>query len=351
MLVQVIKQKLNSMKKNDPFYEFTNFFPFKYIYKDKIYKTSEHHFQSLKFSNTEDKNKILEQATPRGAFNKARELSQRIDPKWHGTTCGQGKKHDAMTDALLAKFTSHAALAALLMATDGYDLEEASPYDGYWGTAQNICFTCKKKNQPGGHNFLGKGLMELRAELLAGKHTISTDDSVGITKSTEKALEEMNLWNLYQQNLTSILNGSFNVDKDEDEFESKDNNSNDNDNDNSNQKIRINANYKAPENDKSGWLKHVSESISSYFDESVGYPSVFIGRVSKDMFIKLSSEDEANQVAELLKDKSLECKVNKTKDDTFEVCIHNGNIGKFLSEVLKLKGGFITAFKSVKGVQ
>lgn len=61
-------------------------------------------------------------------------------------------KEDVMRRALEAKFTQHSSLSILLLSTGGRQLQEASPYDNYWGMGNN----------GKGKNRLGQLLMELR---------------------------------------------------------------------------------------------------------------------------------------------------------------------------------------------
>jgi len=62
-------------------------------------------------------------------------------------------KVDVMRCGLMAKFTQNENLKKLMLSTGDAELIEDSPYDGFWGAANN------------GKNMLGKLLMEVRREL------------------------------------------------------------------------------------------------------------------------------------------------------------------------------------------
>lgn len=77
-------------------------------------------------------------------LQKYKALGVKIRPDWEEV------KDDVMRIGLYAKFTQNPKLKEMLVKTNDSILEEASPYDSYWGTAKN------------GKNMLGKLLMELR---------------------------------------------------------------------------------------------------------------------------------------------------------------------------------------------
>ena len=64
-------------------------------------------------------------------------------------------KEDVMRVAVRAKFTQHAALAEMLVATGDAEIVEHTPNDSYWGDG----------GDGSGKNRLGRILMEVRAEL------------------------------------------------------------------------------------------------------------------------------------------------------------------------------------------
>lgn len=137
---------------NQPYFEFTNFYPSPIIVNGKRYPTAEHYFQSMKFSTTRpDLAEVVRMSsTPRDALNLSRAYNAFVDPKWHN-----GMKDYVMREALNAKFTQHPNLKALLLSTGQAILVEHTANDNYWGDGGNGT----------GQNMLGRMLMELRARL------------------------------------------------------------------------------------------------------------------------------------------------------------------------------------------
>lgn len=136
--------------KNEPYYEFTNFYPAPIKLDGKIWPTTEHYFQAGKFPHNQSLQEAIRATmSPRDAFNFARQHDKEKRPDWESV------KDDIMRKALSAKFTQHAYLQQLLLATGNAQLVEASALDGYWGYGAN----------KQGKNMLGKLLMELRNTL------------------------------------------------------------------------------------------------------------------------------------------------------------------------------------------
>ena len=143
--------------KNKPYYEFTNFqegYPF--LFNNKMWKTSEHYFQAMKFNyyaiNQQELNRLMDQiqnaTSARQAFDIAQANSNLVRSDWLSI------RDNVMRDALKAKFTSHSVLKNLLKSTGNAVLVEDSKKDSYWGIGNGH-----------GENKLGKLLMELRSTL------------------------------------------------------------------------------------------------------------------------------------------------------------------------------------------
>ncbi|KAM0748597.1 DUF1768-domain-containing protein [Meredithblackwellia eburnea MCA 4105] len=137
------------------YYQFSNFAPFGLVMDGKYYPTTEHYFQSEKFtgdsSTPEFKEEIRNLATAHQALKFARKhrATQRSD--WFDINI------QVMDDTVRAKFTQNEELRTLLLETGDKKLVEASPFDGFWGWGKDKT----------GRNELGKCLMRLRDELLA----------------------------------------------------------------------------------------------------------------------------------------------------------------------------------------
>ena len=141
--------------RDDPYYEFTNFYSAPIEVDRKTWPTTEHYFQAQKFVGTPYEEQIRHLPRPRQAFDFTRD--PRVS-RWRRNDWESIKEH-VMYKALLAKFTQHSYLRKLLLGTGERDLIEHSPYDSYWGDGGDDT----------GKNRLGKLLMELRRELRSGK--------------------------------------------------------------------------------------------------------------------------------------------------------------------------------------
>ena len=148
---------INFYNRDDPYYEFTNFYSAPIKIDKKTWPTSEHYFQAQKFVGTPYEERIRHLPWPRQAFDFTR------DPKvscWRRNDW-ESIKDQIMYKALLAKFTQHDDLRKLLLETKERKLVERSPYDSYWGDGGDGT----------GKNRLGELLMRLRRELRSGQNS------------------------------------------------------------------------------------------------------------------------------------------------------------------------------------
>ena len=146
---------INFYNRDDPYYEFTNFYSAPIEVDRKTWPTTEHYFQAQKFVGTPYEEQIRHLPRPRQAFDFTR------DPKvsrWRRNDW-ESIKEDVMYKALLAKFTQHSYLRKLLLGTEERKLVEHSPYDSYWGDGGDGT----------GKNRLGELLMRLRRKLQSGQ--------------------------------------------------------------------------------------------------------------------------------------------------------------------------------------
>ncbi|KAI6656946.1 Riboflavin biosynthesis protein PYRR, chloroplastic-like [Oopsacas minuta] len=139
--------------RDEPFYEFTNFFPCPSLKIDGIaYPTSEHYFQSQKFVGTPYILHISDMSHPRDAFDFSRSNkgNKWIRPDWSKV------KEQVMYRVLREKFTQNPVLAYMLISTCNAHLYEHTSNDSFWGDGGD---------DRAGQNKLGLLLMELRSEL------------------------------------------------------------------------------------------------------------------------------------------------------------------------------------------
>ncbi len=132
-----------------------NFSAYSIDYRGKIYPTSEHAYQSMKFASTspEIAEKIRCARSPHGAKQIADNNRDLIDPNWNNI------KLEIMEEILRAKLSQFEYIQEKLLSTLDYPICEDSPVDSFWGIGSNR----------DGHNHLGKIWEKLRKELRNSK--------------------------------------------------------------------------------------------------------------------------------------------------------------------------------------
>lgn len=133
----------------DEYGEFSNFATYPIKIKGKVWPTSEHYFQAMKFESASDQNDIRKAKTPMEAARKGRDRKRKLKRNW------ESMKDNVMREAVLAKFTQHNSLKELLLSTNDAKLIEHTENDDYWGDGGN----------GKGRNVLGSILVEVRAKL------------------------------------------------------------------------------------------------------------------------------------------------------------------------------------------
>lgn len=128
---------------------FSNFAPYPIQLKGKTWPTSEHYFQALKFAGTEHEEAIRLADSPMIAARMGRSRQRPLRPDWERV------KDDVMREAVLAKFTQHPDIRAILLGTGEAHLVEHTTDDSYWADGGG----------GRGQNRLGEILMEVRAQL------------------------------------------------------------------------------------------------------------------------------------------------------------------------------------------
>jgi hypothetical protein len=175
--IELKPKEISFYDKDQPYYEFSNFYPSKISIDGTDWLTVEHYYQSQKFNYPQglEYMRIMSYAdTPNKIYKLARQqkgkgyeakwlinkklypvlINQIVDqyadvkirPDW------EQSKNQIMYTALKAKFTQHPRLMKLLMSTGVARIIEASPRDDYWGIGA----------QGTGQNWLGRLLMTLR---------------------------------------------------------------------------------------------------------------------------------------------------------------------------------------------
>lgn len=129
--------------------EFSNFAPYPIKLKGKVWATSEHYFQAMKFEYNAYQAKIRKKPSPMNAARLGRSRKVKLRRDWESV------KENIMFEAVMAKFTQHEDLRELLLATDDAKLVEHTENDHYWGDG----------GDGSGKNRLGAILMRVRETL------------------------------------------------------------------------------------------------------------------------------------------------------------------------------------------
>ena len=137
----------------DAYGEFSNFAAFPIEIDSRIWPTSEHYFQAQKFAGTEHEELIRTTPSPMTVAKIGRDRKRPLRTDWEEV------KDSMMRKAVWTKFNQHPRLAAMLIETGDAEIVEHTENDAYWGDG----------GDGKGLNRLGQILMQVRAELRAGK--------------------------------------------------------------------------------------------------------------------------------------------------------------------------------------
>ena len=141
-------------ERSNPYYEFTNFYaPQGGITIDgKIWPTTEHYYQAMKFNDPQLQEAVRKLPTPRDAFNFTKTPQNKLNVRSDWPLVNL----DVMRKAVFAKFSNNSALKQLLLSTrNAVLIEDAGPNDNFYGAGGDC----------NGENWLGQILMETRQQL------------------------------------------------------------------------------------------------------------------------------------------------------------------------------------------
>lgn len=146
-----------------PYGCFSNLYRRPMVFEGAQYPTAEHAYQSAKARKPEVRDWLLAAPSPSLLAMAAHGLySWDIAPGW-----SKGRRF-RMWRVVVCKFAQHADLAELLISTGGRRIVESATVDNEvnrrWGEV-------KTRDGWVGENWLGQILMEVRADLIAGKGT------------------------------------------------------------------------------------------------------------------------------------------------------------------------------------
>lgn len=115
-------------RKNEDYYEFTNFYKYApFVLDGKQWSSTEHYFQAQKFVGTPYEEYIRYARSPREAFELSRKHARWQRNDWDEI------KLQIMYKALLAKFIQNLRLRQLLLSTGTRPLVEHTYNDSFWG--------------------------------------------------------------------------------------------------------------------------------------------------------------------------------------------------------------------------
>ena len=150
---KVTSKSIKFYNRNEPYYEFTNFYPASVVIDGQCWPSTEHYFQAQKFVGTPYLEVIRGFSSAREAF----QLSRDPAVSWWRRSDWDAVKDDIMLKALRCKFAQHLDLRKMLWETGDKELIEHTTNDSYWADG-------------GGHgkgqNKLGKLLMKVRDDIV-----------------------------------------------------------------------------------------------------------------------------------------------------------------------------------------
>ncbi|MDM4013796.1 NADAR family protein [Roseiconus lacunae] len=155
-----MNQPIKFYSTGDEYGEFSNFATYPIRIGNRIWPTSEHYFQAMKFKDKKDQEQIRKANSPMLAARMGRDRKRTLRKDW------ESAKVNVMHEALVAKFTQHEELRELLLGTGDAKIIEHTANDGYWGDG----------GDGRGKNMLGRLLVELR-ETLRSQTTEGSLDS------------------------------------------------------------------------------------------------------------------------------------------------------------------------------
>ncbi|CAG8463300.1 31689_t:CDS:2 [Racocetra persica] len=156
--------------KDEPYYEFTNFFWIRIRIDEFYWPSTENYFQAQKFHSNFLRETIRKAWSAREAFIIARrnDCHKRHDWESEDPVKGIFKEH-VMRKALFAKFRQHEKLKYKLLSTSTAPLFEHTENDKYWGDGGKF---------GKGKNRLGQILMEVRNQLMQEEISLLMDEYI-----------------------------------------------------------------------------------------------------------------------------------------------------------------------------
>ena len=140
------KGEIRFYSEKDDYGYFCNYYAAPIEVEGRVWPTSEHYYQGMKFLDAEVQGKVRKAETPKKAKGLGRNKDHHLREDWDQV------KDDVMYEALTAKFTQHSDLQQYLLETNAKRLVEHTDRDSYWGDG----------GDGSGQNKLGVLLMRVR---------------------------------------------------------------------------------------------------------------------------------------------------------------------------------------------
>jgi len=96
---------------SDEYGDFSNFARFPITLRGKVWPTSEHYFQAMKFVSPKEQESIRKAKSPMEAARMGRDRKKKLRKDWESV------KDNFMREAVRAKFSQHDMLKQLLLST------------------------------------------------------------------------------------------------------------------------------------------------------------------------------------------------------------------------------------------
>ena len=137
--------------RRDPCYEFSNFYPSPILIDSKLWPTTEHYYQAMKFPNDPEFQEKIRLVTDPGKMKALAwgDKSPELRKDWDSVSS------EVMFKCCKEKFLQHEALKKVLLGTGDKELIEHTKNDAFWGDG----------GDGSGRNELGKVLMAVRKEI------------------------------------------------------------------------------------------------------------------------------------------------------------------------------------------
>ncbi|TNV75277.1 hypothetical protein FGO68_gene17640 [Halteria grandinella] len=154
------KKKILFYRERDPYGFMSNFYKAPIEMDGKIWPTTEHYFQAMKFPTLPDYQEAIRKEKECSKIKKMGQNPDGFREDWSAV------KDQVMKDCLLAKFRQHPQLREELLMTGESYLVEHTRNDTYWADGGDEGSGVKGKNMLG--KLLGEVRTELRREALEG---------------------------------------------------------------------------------------------------------------------------------------------------------------------------------------